>query len=122
LLGHYIRIPRKDAKILDIKLINTNNRNVLSQDNDENSDEVNEHGIDDDDEPDLDDEVLAYHFTQCATLFSAYIYVSSAAKVFEGRLQMNEMHDVAPDFESVYHIVTGFCCYYFYCYCYIHLY
>jgi hypothetical protein len=66
--------------------------------------EVDDEGPDDDDV----DEVTGYHFVDCTTLFVSYVYVNSAAKVFEDRVSRaapSETPTEFPDFEAVYHLV-----------------
>jgi hypothetical protein len=63
-----------------------------------------EEGLDDDDV----DEVTGYHFVDCTTLFVSYVYVNSAAKVFEDRVSRaapSETPTEFPDFEAIYHLV-----------------
>ena len=36
------------------------------------------------------DDVIGSHFIDCAPLFTAYVYVCSASKVFEGRWAMGQ--------------------------------
>lgn len=110
-LAQYVRISQADAKALGIELPKSNAKNSPREgnnsleggvDNDEgNDDEVEDNKGDED----MDDEVMGYHFLSCTQLFVAYVYVCSAAKVFEGRLAISDMQQVAPDFEAVYHLV-----------------
>jgi hypothetical protein len=50
-------------------------------------------------------DVNLIHLIYFTTLFVAYLYVYSAAKVFEGRIAGSHMSESVPDFEAVYHIV-----------------
>lgn len=59
----------------------------------------------DEDSDDEVDEVIGYHFMECTTLFAAYVYVTSASKVFEDRLVNKGLTAEFPDFEAVYHLV-----------------
>ncbi len=100
LLADYVKITVKEAKSLGIKLVSSNlGVRRFSVDNGDVEDEY------DDNNNDVDDEVLDYHFLNCTQLFVSYVYVSSAAKIFEGRLATSDMNKIAPDFEGVYYLV-----------------
>ena len=60
---------------------------------------------DEDEHEDMINDVNGIHFMDFTTLFVAYLYVYSAAKVFEGRIAGSHMSESVPDFEAVYHIV-----------------
>jgi len=100
LLADYVKISAKEAKSLGIKLVSSNpsvRRYSVSSDGEEE--------YEDNSNNDVDDEVLDYHFLNCTQLFVSYVYVSSAAKIFEGRLATSDMNKIAPDFEGVYYLV-----------------
>jgi len=117
-LAQYVRLSPADAKALGIDLPKPPARNSSSEGVEgggdsgsgsggcSNDDEDGNEDVDDElIKEDMDDEVMGYHFLSCTQLFVAYVYVCSAAKVFEGRLAISDMQQVAPDFEAVYHLV-----------------
>lgn len=75
---------------------------TVEEDDDEDGEKDHNQEEDSDDEV---DEVIGYHFMECTTLFAAYIYVTSASKVFEDRLVNKGLTAEFPDFEAVYHLV-----------------
>lgn len=116
-LGKYMKLSLSEAPYLGIQVPN----HLLAQIYKKNSHDEGDHDekkieknydedgnrTDDDDEEDEHelDEVIGYHFMACTTLFAAYVYVTSASKVFEDRLVNKELRAEFPDFEAVYHLV-----------------
>lgn len=99
------RIPNKDYDALGLSIPKSVN---VTEDGDEEEADTDEgHG----DNNDLD-EVLGFHFMNSSRLYIAYVYVCSAAKVFEGRLAVTSLPEAAPDFEAVYHLVIDAVDYY----------
>ena len=99
-LASYLNISKADAKAMGITSYDDNN-------NDNDNDDINKETKDDDDDFLNDDEVTKFHFVECPykNLLTAFVYVTSIQKVFEGRLASTSMHETVPDFDQVYHLV-----------------
>lgn len=74
-------------------------------DQDEDDDAEKDGANEDDEQEDMVSDVNGIHFMDFTTLFVAYLYVYSAAKVFEGRIASSQMSESFADFDAVYHLV-----------------
>jgi len=94
LLGKYVKVPLKDAKIMGLvppssgsskHNSNSNSSGFEDDDEEEDGEEEKEEPEEEEEEED-EEEGLGGRFVDFPALLVAYVYVCSAAKVFEGRV------------------------------------
>ena len=56
-------------------------------------------------EAEVNEDMLGTHFLEVPSLYVSYVYVCTAAKIFECRPATREFQESAPDFTIVYHLV-----------------
>lgn len=112
-LGKYLRLPLKEAVfmglILPSEVLRIKPDPQKAWENHDASDDPDEEEAPlDADEEETDEssqELRGYHFMSSTALLTSYVYVTSAAKVFEERLVSNDLKAEFADFETVYHLI-----------------
>lgn len=112
-LGKYLRLPLKEAVfmglVLPSEVLRIKPDPQKAWESHDASDDAEEEEVPlDADEEEADEssgELRGYHFMSSTALLTSYVYVTSAAKVFEERLVSNDLKAEFADFETVYHLI-----------------
>jgi len=112
-LGKYLRLPLKEAVFMGLvlppELLRKKPDPQKAWENHDASDDPDEEeahlDADDEETDESSEELRGYHFMSSTALLTSYVYVTSAAKVFEQRLISNDLKAEFADFEAVYHLI-----------------
>jgi len=109
-LGKYLRLPLKEAVFMGLVLPSEMLRikpdpQKAWENHDVPDEEEAPLDADEEEADESSEELRGYHFMSSTALLTSYVYVTSAAKVFEERLVSNDLKAEFTDFETVYHLI-----------------